>query len=668
MSLRSAAMAGSEHMLATQAYISQELDSLRRYLSDDLKLELAQREVALKGFIEDVLKRNVTSTDLATTPKGLVQAQSQLPKVSHGSLTWAAEAVVSPREAKSGVKISPFAPLASSGYVESEHGNEGLPQGMKYLMARHWQSSKSPEDENGATSVEDVNLDIKSLPRKQLSSQSSAPAQRSANEPTTVTVDAEIETKATGPSLQQAEKKRPKSRKEKDQKELEKLKPAETILSEDGGNLDVVQIKRNAIYGSGEGGGHHGNLDQELYDVKNFYKTSGWAQAIARSAIFEQITMAVIAVNAVYIGVDVDNNQAATALEAEPGFVVMDNAFCMFFTFELIVRFVAFAKKMNCLKDFWFVFDSLLVGLMVAETWVMTAVLLLMAESGGQESPSLPTGPLRLLRLLRLSRLVRLLRSLPELITLINGMKASSRGVMCALGLILIINYVFAIILNMFLRGVNDEFDRHFGTLGLTMWTLALAGTLMDGPTGYMELIRNLDFELGDPLVAWSMILAFTCYVLLTNITVMNMLIGIVCEVVSEVKKADEKQAAITIMQQHLRGMLIELDTNGDDQISRVELSQIVNNEKACRVLSELEVEPRSVLQLTEALFEEDEDRGDQPAVTREELLELILNIRGDRDLTMQDLINVQLDLRKVTTRHFEEMMAKFNEMLAQRR
>jgi len=62
------------------------------------------------------------------------------------------------------------------------------------------------------------------------------------------------------------------------------------------------------------------------------------------------------------------------------------------------------------------------------------------------------------------------------------------------------------------------------------------------------------------------MIGIFFLYVLLTNITVMNMLIGIVCEVVSEVKQKDERHSAVDYLKRNLRELLIELDVDQNGQ------------------------------------------------------------------------------------------------------
>ena len=39
-----------------------------------------------------------------------------------------------------------------------------------------------------------------------------------------------------------------------------------------------------------------------------------------------------------------------------------------------MMRFGAFRRKIDCLKDLWFKFDTVLVILMVAETWIIGVV------------------------------------------------------------------------------------------------------------------------------------------------------------------------------------------------------------------------------------------------------------------------------------------------------
>ncbi|CAK9085208.1 unnamed protein product [Durusdinium trenchii] len=421
----------------------------------------------------------------------------------------------------------------------------------------------------------------------------------------------------------------------------------------------LVRRKKPGLYGEDEQ--EEMKLDEEAYDVMNFYKRHGWAQALARSERFERITLFIISINAIYIGIDADNNTAPTLIESPWPYQLFDHLFCIFFSFELAVRFMAFENKRNCLRDAWFVFDTILVMLMVFETWLLSIGLLIAgaAESGN----SLPTGPLRLLRLLRLSRLVRILRSLPELLTLVNGMRAASRAVTSALMLILGMNYVFSIVINMFLSDVtsSEVIVQKFSTLGLSMWSLLLHGTLLDGISDILEEVRALETQGHDWTLGWSMIIIFCFYVLLTNITVMNMLIGVVCEVVSEVKQKDEKNTAVDYLKRNLRELLIELDTDQNSQISKSELHNARRMPKAKDVLKELDVDFEDLIVLTEPLFEQDVDEGREQEVTREELLNVILNMRGDRDVRMEDLVRLRCDLRRYLSRQFQQLTSYFD-------
>lgn len=400
-------------------------------------------------------------------------------------------------------------------------------------------------------------------------------------------------------------------------------------------------------------------LDEEAYDVMNFYKQHGIAQKLARSDIFERVTLGVICINAIYIGVDADKNTAATLIDSTWPYQLCDHLFCIYFVFELAVRFAAFESKRNCLRDVWFIFDAVLVAMMVFETWLLSIILLIAGGGGG----SLQTGPLRLLRLLRLSRLVRLLRSLPELLTLVNGMRAASRAVTSALMLIIGLNYGFAIIINMFLSDITESENivAKFSTLGLSMWSLALHGTFADGIADIMEDIRALETLGYDWVLGWSMISVFFLYVLLTNITVMNMLIGIVCEVVAEVKQRDEKNSAVDYLKRNLRELLIELDNDQNGQISKEELQSARQMPMAKDVLKELGVDLEDLLVLTEPLFEQDFDEGREQEVTREELLNIILDMRGDRDVRMEDIVRMRCDMRRYLSRQFQQLGGQYD-------
>jgi len=106
-------------------------------------------------------------------------------------------------------------------------------------------------------------------------------------------------------------------------------------------------------------------LMRKSYNVADFYHESGFFQALAVHPVFEHFTLAVVLLNALWIWVDTDYNDAEVLTNAMPVFQVAEHAFCTFFVTEWFVRFMAFKRKMNGLRDRWFMFDSLLTFVMV---------------------------------------------------------------------------------------------------------------------------------------------------------------------------------------------------------------------------------------------------------------------------------------------------------------
>merc|ERR1711871_649908 len=216
-------------------------------------------------------------------------------------------------------------------------------------------------------------------------------------------------------------------------------------------------------------------LDEEEYDVSVFYYSSGVAQAIATNDHFGHLTLAVIALNAIYMGVDADFNTAVSLNEAEWPFVACEIFFFVFFTFELFIRFAAFQVKKNCLRDAWFRFDAFI----VAVIWIDGCILPVIAAVGSVDSSQLDIGPLKLLRLLRLLRLTRLLKAFPELMLMIQGMFVAMRAVSSAMLLLVIAIYGWAIAMHSLMKDEDSQYER-WGTISRCMMSLFGEGTLGD--------------------------------------------------------------------------------------------------------------------------------------------------------------------------------------------
>ncbi len=147
----------------------------------------------------------------------------------------------------------------------------------------------------------------------------------------------------------------------------------------------------------------HASIFKKEYRAEDHYKEVGFCQKLARNTRFEYITLFIIMMNAIWIGYDVDQNEADALPLAGAGFQVVENLFCVFFTIEIALRTFAFKSLTTAFKDVQLLFDLSLVVLMISETWV---AYLIFWFSGGHSSGLGGTRSLSLLRMLRLSRML----------------------------------------------------------------------------------------------------------------------------------------------------------------------------------------------------------------------------------------------------------------------
>lgn len=380
------------------------------------------------------------------------------------------------------------------------------------------------------------------------------------------------------------------------------------------------------------------------YNVADFYdQTSAWGR-LAKSRAMENTTLLIIGLNAVWIAVDTDYNKAAILLDADPLFQIAQHMFCLYFTVEILIRFLAFEYKRNCLKDSWFVFDAALVSMMVLETWVLTTILL--CVGGSQLSSFGDAGILRIFRLLRLTRMARmarLLRAMPELMVIIKAMSVAMRSVFFALCLLMTIIYVFSIAFAQLMEGTNAG-DMYFKTVGDSVQSLLLHATLPDHAAVVLE-VGNESF------IYYVGILA---YILLASLTVMNMLVGILCEVVSVVSAVEKESLLLEFVKGEVRQMMVTcgIDANGDGRISRGEFERLLTNKDAAKALQEVGVDVVGLVDFTDVIF------AGGRHLTFADFMETVLSLRGSNVATVKDIV----DLRKLLIKGFSHMEERLSD------
>jgi len=374
-------------------------------------------------------------------------------------------------------------------------------------------------------------------------------------------------------------------------------------------------------------------IGKPVYDVNESYHDTGICQQLTRSTWMEAFTILVITCNAVWIAIEADMNDQDILTKAHWSFQVGENFFCGYFVFEWLIRFGAFREKRLCLKDNSFLFDTALMLMMVAETWVLLLILIV-TESGS--GTGLNTGVLRAVRLLRLCRMARLsklLLALPELLVLFKGITTASRAVLSALFLIAMLVYVFAIFFRQITRGTELE-EKFFGSIPDAMSHLLLTSVTPDLVDVFAE-----DFG---PAGGGYAILYFI-FIMLVSFTVMNLLVGVLVNVVAVVARVEQEALQVELLRKELSKALSCLDENDDQRITKEEFCTMLVKPEVLSALKAASVDCIGLADFAEFFFESAQTMEDgTPYLTTGQLLELVCQLRGGNIATVKDIVDIR--------------------------
>jgi len=384
--------------------------------------------------------------------------------------------------------------------------------------------------------------------------------------------------------------------------------------------------------------------DAEDKDDFPLYSETGVFAGLARTWWFQAIAMCAVLLNAIWLGVDAQINKAPTIYTANDFVQTMENLFCFYFCFELAVRFCAYRHKRSCLTDLWFVFDALLLILMVGETWLLPLYLF----TKGDDGKSTGRGGWSVLRLARLLRLIRVARIAPEVMILVKGFLTALKAVFFTMLLLIVIVYVFAIIFKT--QSVGDpQLEKIFPDVFRAAWVLILQGVFMDGPTEVLEKIRVNSY----PLTG-----VFFVFIALSSFTIMNMLIGILCNVIGRVTDSEASDAMEARFRANLLTLLEVYDKEGNQKLHSDEFDLFVRNPEVQTFMKRNDVNANDLLQLKAVLFEpslkaDEMSRTstsmgwkDSDDLTFEGFVSATLRLRGANMATVSDIVNVREYLR----------------------
>lgn len=365
------------------------------------------------------------------------------------------------------------------------------------------------------------------------------------------------------------------------------------------------------------------------YSVFDYYHEEGIAQRIAKSLIFENISLAAVVINALWISIDTEFNDAALLIDAEPLFFVMENAFTIFFMCEILVRFLAFAKKRNCLRDGWFMFDACLVTMMVLETWVVMAVFAALGITSmkGLGGTLTTIRMVRLVRIARLSRMARLLRAFPELLIIIKALKFAARSVSVFFLLWILLAYTFAV----GFRQITEDHpvgEKYFPSIPHTMSFLLLTGLFGDSAP-VVEDITDLA-----PWM-WPLMIFFLT---LVSLTTMYMLVGVLVELVQNVAASEKEGLVVSHLATKLRDELERLGHKQESmELTQMEFQNLLMEPKIVTIMQEVGVDVIVLADMLDLICE-DVSQKEGGTMTFPDIVDTILSMRGSNPSTVKDI------------------------------
>lgn len=184
------------------------------------------------------------------------------------------------------------------------------------------------------------------------------------------------------------------------------------------------------------------------------------------------------------------------------------------------------------------------------------------------------------------------------------------------------------------LLGKEHEFNKliysqsflDFSSVFHSMWTLLMNGTfLLDNSAPLMtQLIFNQQ-----PKLCFAGVI-FGVYVFLTNVLILNMLIGVLCDLVTQVNNEQKAAQAVAYVKQVLAGRLREVATDG--LIGRHELQKIMHESKG--VLKKMGINELFLFQMEEMLYADETGRS----IPIKAALDLLLMCRSDNAATVETL------------------------------
>jgi len=232
-----------------------------------------------------------------------------------------------------------------------------------------------------------------------------------------------------------------------------------------------------------------------------------------------------------------------------------------------------------------------------------------------------------------------------------KGMAAAARSVFFTLVLLCVLLYMFAIAFTQLLAKDTSPAHNYFSGIARSMHTLWVYATLIDEISELMGVLEET--QQTPPLL---MIMLLNIFILVASLTVMNMLVGILVEVVSAVAVSEREEVALSLVRNKLERIFSELglEVMNDATISKDDFQRIIETPEAARLIQDLGVDVIQMVDVADTLFA-GECGQEFKNLSFGQFMEAVQQMRGNNTCTVKDLV----DLRKFITKEMEKQETK---------
>jgi hypothetical protein len=268
---------------------------------------------------------------------------------------------------------------------------------------------------------------------------------------------------------------------------------------------------------------------------------------------------------------------------------------------------------------------------MIVETWAIPIIVVAVgADSAGGSNASM-LRIVRLFRLTRMARVAKVLRAMPELIIMIKALTAAARSVFFTFVLLAMLMYVFGVTFAQLCIDSEIGDDLFSGVLR-SMYSLLLYGVLcLDFLDTISERLAKVGFYV-PPLLF--------IFVFLSALTVMNMLIGVLCEVVNTVARTENEINLIETTRSKVIKVLKDLDEDGNGMMSKDEFLQILEHPQACKAFQDVGIDVLGLVDFASTLFWDQLTQREEE-LSFEDFMDRVLKLRDSNGATVKDVLQL---------------------------